>query len=111
MIHITEQKVPSKLIEPRSRVEAGVQPAHHKTKGSTPGAEDSDTDHEAPVAQQMLSFVMDDPDFESEGSDTPQIIKVSLNWNWEFFLLCSSKFTHLNKGSLVLFKKKKSTLS
>lgn len=79
VIHITEPKVPSKVVELKSRSEAGVQPAHHptKTKGSTPGAEDSDTDHEAPVAQQMLSFVMDDPDFESEASDTPQIMKVS----------------------------------
>lgn len=79
VIHITEPKVPSKVSEPKSRSEAGVQPAHHpgKTKGNTPGAEDSDTDHEAPVAQQMLSFVMDDPDFESEASDTPQIMKVS----------------------------------
>lgn len=67
------------MIELKSRGDAGVQPAQHpaKTKGSTPGAEDSDSDHEAPVAQQMLSFVMDDPDFESEASDTPQIMKVS----------------------------------
>lgn len=79
MIHITEPKVPSRLIEPKSRSEAAVQPAHHRAKGSTPGAEDSDTDHEAPVAQQMLSFVMDDPDFESEASDTPQITKVGQN--------------------------------
>lgn len=79
MIHITEPKVPSKVTEPKGRTDVGVQPAHHqgKTKGSTPGAEDSDTDHEAPVAQQMLSFVMDDPDFESEASDTPQVTKVS----------------------------------
>lgn len=26
----------------------------------------SDSDHEGPVSQQMLSFVLDDPDFESE---------------------------------------------
>lgn len=44
-----------------------------RKKGSPPRAEDSDTDHEAPVAQQMLSFVLDDPDFESEASDTPKI--------------------------------------
>lgn len=47
-----------------------------RKKGSTPKAEDSDTDPDAPVAQQMLSFVMDDPDFESEASDTPRIVKV-----------------------------------
>lgn len=33
---------------------------------AAPQADSSDTDPEAPVAQQMLSFVMDDPDFESE---------------------------------------------
>uniref|UniRef100_A0A7N8XSD1 RAB, member RAS oncogene family-like 6b n=1 Tax=Mastacembelus armatus TaxID=205130 RepID=A0A7N8XSD1_9TELE len=47
---------------------AAEQPARHqgRKKGNTPKAEDSDSDPEAPVAQQMLSFVMDDPDFESE---------------------------------------------
>lgn len=34
-------------------------------KGGTPGV-DSDSDPGAPVAEQMLSFVMDDLDFESE---------------------------------------------
>lgn len=47
-----------------------------KKKGAPPRAEDSDTDPDAPVAQQLLSFVMDDPDFESEASDTPRISKV-----------------------------------
>ncbi|NXS89129.1 RABL6 protein, partial [Erpornis zantholeuca] len=32
--------------------------------------EESDSDQEGPIATQMLSFVMDDPDFESEDSDT-----------------------------------------
>uniref|UniRef100_A0A8C2WU67 RAB, member RAS onco family like 6 n=1 Tax=Cyclopterus lumpus TaxID=8103 RepID=A0A8C2WU67_CYCLU len=51
-------------------------PRHQgKKKGSPPRAEDSDTDPEAPVAHQMLSYVMDDPDFESEVSDTPKITK------------------------------------
>lgn len=44
---------------------------------ATPGRGDSsDTDHEAPVAQQMLSFVMDDPDFESEDERVQKVIKV-----------------------------------
>lgn len=47
-----------------------------KKKGGPNKADDSDTDPDAPVAQQMLSFVMDDPDFESEASDTPRIAKV-----------------------------------
>ncbi|XP_045890619.1 rab-like protein 6 isoform X2 [Micropterus dolomieu] len=86
VIHITKPKVPSKAPEPRGQTAAPIsltltpaaeQPARHqgKKKGSPPKADDSDTDHEAPVAQQMLSFVMDDPDFESEASDTPKIVK------------------------------------
>ncbi|XP_020503057.1 rab-like protein 6 isoform X1 [Labrus bergylta] len=86
VIHITKPKVASKPPEPRGQTAAPIsltltpaaeQPTRHqgKKKGGTPKAEDSDTDHEAPVAQQMLSFVMDDPDFESEASDTPKIVK------------------------------------
>ncbi|XP_070689536.1 rab-like protein 6 isoform X2 [Pempheris klunzingeri] len=82
VIHITKPKA----AEPRGQTAAPIslmltpaaaQPARHqgKKRGSTPKAEDSDTDPEAPVAQQMLSFVMDDPDFESEASDTPKIAK------------------------------------
>ncbi|XP_030631178.1 rab-like protein 6 [Chanos chanos] len=44
------------------------QRASGKTGGAVE-AESSDTEPEAPVAQQMLSFVMDDPDFESEETD------------------------------------------
>lgn len=87
MIHITKPKVASKAAEPRSQTAAPIsltliptaeQPPWQqgKKKGNTPKTEDSDTDPEAPVAQQMLSFVMDDPDFESEASDTPKIAKV-----------------------------------
>uniref|UniRef100_A0A3P8THZ9 RAB, member RAS onco family like 6 n=1 Tax=Amphiprion percula TaxID=161767 RepID=A0A3P8THZ9_AMPPE len=82
-----ELKVASKAPEPRDHTAtpisltltpASEQPARQgKKKGNTPKAEDSDTDPEAPVAQQMLSFVMDDPDFESEASDTPKIAKDS----------------------------------
>uniref|UniRef100_A0A3B4XH05 RAB, member RAS onco family like 6 n=1 Tax=Seriola lalandi dorsalis TaxID=1841481 RepID=A0A3B4XH05_SERLL len=79
-----ELKVASKAPETRSQTTAPIsltlipaveQPAlqQGKKKGNTPKTEDSDTDPEAPVAQQMLSFVMDDPDFESEASDTPKI--------------------------------------
>ncbi|XP_074527360.1 rab-like protein 6 isoform X2 [Halichoeres trimaculatus] len=86
VIHITKPKVGSKPPEPRGQTAAPIsltltptaeQPTRHqsKKKGGTPKAEDSDTDPEAPVAQQMLSFVMDDPDFESEASDTPKKAK------------------------------------
>lgn len=54
------------------------QPQNRK-KGGPRKAEDSDTDPDAPVAQ-MLSFVMDDPDFESEASDTPRIVKVKTRY-------------------------------
>ncbi|KAM7416888.1 hypothetical protein PAMA_018795 [Pampus argenteus] len=87
VIHITKPKVATKTPEPKGQTTAPISltltpaaehPARHqgKKKGNTePKAEDSDTDPEAPVAQQMLSFVMDDPDFESEASDTPKITK------------------------------------
>lgn len=106
VIHITEPKVQSKVINPKGHNEAGVQPAHHpgKTKASTPGAEDSDTD-EAPVAQQMLSFVMDDPDFESEASDTPQIIKVSQSSIEEMFLWMKFAFYLSRSSPLVMLRK------
>lgn len=35
-------------------------------KAAPPQGDSSDTDPDAPVAQQMLSFVMDDPDFDSD---------------------------------------------
>ncbi|XP_040011041.1 rab-like protein 6 isoform X2 [Xiphias gladius] len=85
VILIAKPKVASKAPEPRGQTTAPIsltliptdeQPAQHQgKKGNTPKPEDSDTDPEAPVAQQMLSFVMDDPDFESEASDTPKIAK------------------------------------
>ncbi|XP_064210486.1 rab-like protein 6 isoform X2 [Anguilla rostrata] len=55
---------------------AATQPAQHgRKKGVAAGADSSDTDPEAPVAKQMLSFVMDDPDFDSEESDSQKIKK------------------------------------
>ncbi|XP_030579632.1 rab-like protein 6 isoform X2 [Archocentrus centrarchus] len=86
VIHVTKPKVAPKAPDLRGQTTAPIsltltpateQSTRHqgKKKGSTPKAEDSDSDPEAPVAQQMLSFVMDDPDFESEASDTPKIAK------------------------------------
>ncbi|XP_024858117.1 rab-like protein 6 isoform X1 [Kryptolebias marmoratus] len=80
VIHLTKAKGSSKgqTAAPISLtlIPAAEQPGRHQSrkKGSTPKTDDSDTDPEAPVAQQMLSFVMDDPDFESEASDTPKIV-------------------------------------
>nr|XP_056716632.1 rab-like protein 6 isoform X2 [Euleptes europaea] len=45
-----------------------AKPSASKQKGDK--REESDSDPEGPVATQMLSFVMDDPDFESEESDS-----------------------------------------
>ena len=62
-----------------------------KKKGSSPRAEDSDTDPEAPAAHQMLSFIMDDPDFESEASDTPKVTTVQVQHD--------NRFTQFTAGS------------
>ncbi|XP_029469871.1 rab-like protein 6 isoform X2 [Rhinatrema bivittatum] len=41
-----------------------------KQKGKGRETAESDSDQEGPIASQMLSFVMDDPDFDSEDSDS-----------------------------------------
>ncbi|XP_034547873.1 rab-like protein 6 [Notolabrus celidotus] len=86
-IHITKPKVASKPPELKVQTAAPIsltltpaaeQPTTRhqgKKKGGTPKGDDSDTDPEAPVAHQMLSFIMDDPDFESEAADTPKKAK------------------------------------
>ncbi|KAM8887281.1 rab-like protein 6 isoform 4-T4 [Spinachia spinachia] len=85
--HVKKPKVASKALEHRGQSAAPVSltltPAveepsrgQGRKKGSPQRAEDSDTDPETPVAQQMLSYVMDDPDFESEASDTPKVVTV-----------------------------------
>ncbi|XP_054853652.1 rab-like protein 6 isoform X2 [Eublepharis macularius] len=54
-----------------SRLQKATTPAKpfaSKHKGDK--REESDSDPEGPIATQMLSFVMDDPDFESEESDS-----------------------------------------
>uniref|UniRef100_A0A6I8NR71 Rab-like protein 6 n=1 Tax=Ornithorhynchus anatinus TaxID=9258 RepID=A0A6I8NR71_ORNAN len=66
---------------PDSPASAGDLGAGSRTRGRSPQPEEgadpkpprpegSDSDPEGPIAAQMLSFVMDDPDFESEESDT-----------------------------------------
>ncbi|KAH0615652.1 hypothetical protein JD844_005113, partial [Phrynosoma platyrhinos] len=48
-------------------------PSHSKASASRQKGdrvEESESDPEGPIATQMLSFVMDDPDFESEESDS-----------------------------------------
>lgn len=53
-----------------------AKPSASKPKGDK--QEESDSDPEGPIATQMLSFVMDDPDFESEESDGQKNKVVSL---------------------------------
>ncbi|XP_063792311.1 rab-like protein 6 isoform X2 [Pseudophryne corroboree] len=45
------------------------QPGTKTKKGKAKIVEDSESDPEGPIATQMLSFVMDDPDFDSEDSN------------------------------------------
>jgi hypothetical protein len=41
----------------------------------------SESDPEGPIAAQMLSFVMDDPDFESDESDTQRrMVRTGADW-------------------------------
>ncbi|XP_041915125.1 rab-like protein 6 isoform X1 [Alosa sapidissima] len=73
-----------------AKTKAVERPATLKTKAASPApqrqakktggaveAESSDSDHGGPVAKQMLSFVMDDPDFESEDVEIPKTKKES----------------------------------
>ncbi|XP_059404336.1 rab-like protein 6 [Carassius carassius] len=50
-----------------------------KQKDKSAQAESSDTDPDEPVAKQMLSFVMDDPDFESEKKVIQKVDKESFH--------------------------------
>lgn len=97
--HVPELKVQTTAPISLTLTPAAEPPARQQArkKGSTPRAEDSDTDPEAPVAQQMLSFVMDDPDFESEASDTPKITKVIRRKYKK-----NQSLSRLNQGSAAL---------
>ncbi|XP_024908546.1 rab-like protein 6 isoform X2 [Cynoglossus semilaevis] len=88
VIQVTKPKAVSKASDNNGQtaapisftlVPAAEQQNQHqgKKRGNLPRLEDSDTDPdpETPVAQQMLSFVMDDPDFKTGASDTPKITK------------------------------------
>ncbi|XP_053181769.1 rab-like protein 6 [Scomber japonicus] len=125
VIHITKPKV-AKAPEPKGPTAAPIsltltpaveQPARHqgKKKGSTPKTEDSDTDPEAPFAQQLLSFVMDDPDFESEASDTPKVTKDTFPIRDELLSdlsdddMQSAKVTEPLKPTVISFKHKDDT--
>ncbi|NWU98276.1 RABL6 protein, partial [Upupa epops] len=60
---------PSAVPAPKTTSQSkGRAPKQKVVKEEKP--EESDSDEEGPIATQMLSFVMDDPDFESEDSDS-----------------------------------------
>ncbi|CAL8262272.1 unnamed protein product [Boreogadus saida] len=79
----SEPKAPGQLLLTPAPISLTLTPAAEqpisrqqgKKKGNSPKAEDSYTETETPVAQQTLSFVMDDPDFESDASETPEVTK------------------------------------
>ncbi|XP_054628813.1 rab-like protein 6 isoform X2 [Dunckerocampus dactyliophorus] len=117
--HIRKPKGP-KASEPRDQTSAPIfltltpaaeQPKQQsKKKGMPPMAEDSDTDADTPMAQQMLSFVMDDPDFESEAFDTPKIEKSTFPVRHELLSdlsdddIQSAKASEPAKPTVILFK-------
>lgn len=71
---------PEHNTQPLQTAEAGAladpQAQVVKQKEKLAPVESSDTDPDEPVAKQMLSFVMDDPDFESEEEVTQKVNKV-----------------------------------
>ncbi|XP_026866412.2 rab-like protein 6 isoform X1 [Electrophorus electricus] len=58
-----------------ARGSVGRAAQHGRRKVGVVQGDSSDTDPEGPVAQQMLSFVMDDPDFESEEEHVQKVNK------------------------------------
>ncbi|XP_040298304.1 rab-like protein 6 isoform X2 [Bufo bufo] len=54
--------------EKQDTLPSSGQPSGKAKKNKAKHQEDSDSDQEGPIATQMLSFVMDDPDFDSEDS-------------------------------------------
>ncbi|XP_062399163.1 rab-like protein 6 isoform X2 [Sardina pilchardus] len=83
--HAEQIKMDTQAPEPAilvpSSAAAPAQPANQSKRRVEKAAcalgESSDSDGDAPVAKQMLSYVMDDPDFESEESDTQKVVKES----------------------------------
>ncbi|KAL0193574.1 hypothetical protein M9458_011870, partial [Cirrhinus mrigala] len=63
--------------EPLIQAQENPQAQVVKQKEKSAQAESSDTDPEEPMAKQMLSFVMDDPDFESEEEVIQKVTKES----------------------------------
>ncbi|XP_030647263.1 rab-like protein 6 [Chanos chanos] len=66
------------ILSPTPAAPAPTPPKHQShSKEETAQAESSDTDQDVPVARQMLSFIMDDPDFESDEDKVQKVAKDS----------------------------------
>ncbi|XP_051981345.1 rab-like protein 6 [Xyrauchen texanus] len=74
---LKQQQTKLKPAERPQSLKTTAGPAVQRQGQKTGGAIEahSDSDHEVPVAQQLLSFVMDDPDFDIEELDVPQVKK------------------------------------
>ncbi|XP_077097035.1 rab-like protein 6 isoform X3 [Siphateles boraxobius] len=72
-VHTTQQ--PQTASDAAVLADPQAQVIKHKERSAQ--AESSDTDPDVPVAKQMLSFVMDDPDFESEEEVMQKVVKDS----------------------------------
>uniref|UniRef100_A0A9R1SSI2 RAB, member RAS oncogene family-like 6b n=2 Tax=Cyprinus carpio TaxID=7962 RepID=A0A9R1SSI2_CYPCA len=82
-----------------------------KQKEKSAQVESSDTDPDEPVAKQMLSFVMDDPDFESEEEVTQKVNKESFTVRDDIPDLSddditAAKFPEPMKPTVLSFKSK-----
>uniref|UniRef100_A0A8C2GKJ9 RAB, member RAS oncogene family-like 6b n=1 Tax=Cyprinus carpio TaxID=7962 RepID=A0A8C2GKJ9_CYPCA len=82
-----------------------------KQKEKSAQAESSDTDPDEPMAKQMLSFVMDDPDFESEEEVTQKVNKESFTVRDDIPDLSddditAAKFPEPMKPTVLSFKSK-----
>ncbi|XP_016136153.1 rab-like protein 6 [Sinocyclocheilus grahami] len=72
---VKQLQTKSKLAERPQSLKTPAGPAVQRLKTGGAVEADSDSDQEAPVAQQMLSFVMDDPDFKNKEFDGHKIKK------------------------------------
>uniref|UniRef100_A0A673JXG2 RAB, member RAS oncogene family-like 6a n=2 Tax=Sinocyclocheilus rhinocerous TaxID=307959 RepID=A0A673JXG2_9TELE len=74
---VKQLQTKSKPAERPQSLKTTAGPAVQREGLKTGGAVEanSDSDQEAPVANQIISFVMDDPDFENEELDVPNIKK------------------------------------
>ncbi|XP_043095526.1 rab-like protein 6 isoform X2 [Puntigrus tetrazona] len=72
---VKQLQTKSKAAERPQSLKTPAGPAVQGLKTGGAVEADSESDQEAPVAQQMLSFVLDDPDFENEEFEAPKIKK------------------------------------